>query len=306
MGQFQHLYDNYLFRPANSIMHNPFREHFVGNPMFDLIFTNQRPVDVQTEFLDFYPKWIKSSTLNNFSGLDSFPNKFISLGVTQAIDDFVLYCLKNNLHLRMFKGEYPYAREVSEIDWSKEALDDHDLNIGDAVLISCPFSATGDLHPSWDSLIDQCNRLSIPVFVDCAFFGTCRDITVSFDEPCIDTVAFSTTKGLNCGNFRTGIAFTKRSNNDCSLNILTEWHHGIHIHTAMAYELMQKFSPDTIPLAYTDIQKTVCDHYGLTPTKTMHLGLGGDGWEHFSRDGVCNRIGLRAAIYDLANKGKIK
>ena len=308
MRQFQHLYDKYLMRPANSIMHNPFREHFlnVAPDFFKLIFTNVNPVDVQDEFLDLYPKWIASSKLNSFTGLESFPNKFVSLGVTQAIDDFVMYCLKNNLHLKMFKGEYPYAREVSEVDWMNESIDDCDLVTGDAVIISCPFSATGDIHPKWCELIDTCNRLEIPVLVDCAFFGTCKDISVSFNEPCIDTVAFSPTKGLNCGNMRTGIAFTKRRSPDCSLEILSTWHHGVHMHTAIAYELMQHYSPDTIPNEYTDIQKQVCDHYGLTPSKTMHLGLGGEGWEHFTRDGVCNRIGLRQAIYDMKNKGTIK
>ena len=306
MKEFQHLYDNYLFRPANSIMHNPFREHFIGNAMFDAIFTNQQPVDVQDSFLELYPKWIESSKLNKFTGLDSFPHRFISLGVTQAIDDFVLYCYKNNLHLRMFNGEYPYAREISQVDWFNEVLDDHKLNTGDAVIISCPFSATGDIHPRWCELIDTCNKLNVPVFVDCAFFGTCRDISVSFDERCIDTVAFSPTKGLNCGNFRTGIAFTKRSGKDCALDILTTWHHSIHIHTAMAYELLKTFGPDTIPEEYIEIQQQVCDHYGLTPSKTMHLGLGGEGWEHFTRDGVCNRIGLRQAIYDMKNKGTLK
>jgi hypothetical protein len=304
MKEFQNLYDTYLFRPANSIMHDPFREFFIKNQMFDKIFQNQQPVDMQSEFLELYPLWISSSKLNLFSGLESLPNRFISLGVTQAIDDFVLYCYKNNLHLKMFKGEYPYAREISSVKWFDEAIDDVPLSTGDAVIISCPFSATGDIHPQWDTLINTCNNLNIPVFVDCAFFGTCKDIQVSFDHACIDTVAFSPTKGLNCGNFRTGIAFTKRQGKDCSLDILTSWHHGIHIHTAMAYELMKNFSPDTIPLVYESVQKLVCDQFGLIPSKTMHLGLGGQGWEHFTRDGVCNRVGLRKAIYDMAHTGK--
>jgi hypothetical protein len=61
--------------------------------------------------------------------------------------------------------------------------------------------------------------------------------------------------------------FTKRKGQDCSLDILSQWHHGIHIHTYMAYRLMQEFSPDTIPNEYQSIQQIVCDHYGLTPTK---------------------------------------
>ena len=44
------------------------------------------------------------------------------------------------------------------------------------------------------------------MLVDCAWFGTCFDIDINLDEP-IQMVAFSTTKGLSCGNWRSGITF---------------------------------------------------------------------------------------------------
>ena len=303
MKHFQHLYDNYLIRPANSIQHPPFRTHFIGHNMFDKIFSLEQPIDVQDQFLEEYLKWIQSSKLNSFTGLEKFSKRYVSVGVTQAIDDFILFSFKTKRRLRIFKGEYPYSRESSQIPWYYESIDDVELVTGDAVIISCPFSATGDKHPKWDWLINECNRLEIPVFVDAAFFGTCRDITVDFSAPCIDTVSFSPTKGLNCGNFRTGIAFTNRSKELCSLDILTQHHHGVHLHTALALELMKTFSPDTIPEAYTTIQQQVCNHYGLVPTKTMHLALGGEGWEHFTRDGMWNRIGIRIPCAELY-KGK--
>jgi hypothetical protein len=300
MEEFKHLYDKYLIRPANSIMHDPFRLHIANSNMFNDMFNLKRPVDVQDEFLKVYPEWIASSQLNQFTGLDSLPHRYVSLGVTQALDDFILFCVQQSKSIRILKGEYPYAREVikSNINY----IDDSPLVEGDAVIISTPFSATGDLHPRWDDIITTCNALSIPVFVDCAFFGTCLNINVSFDESCIDTVAFSPTKALNCGYFRTGIAFTKRQDSDTTLDLLTKWHHGIHLHTAVALELMNHFSPDIIPKTYRTTQLTVCKEYGLTPTNSVHLGLGGNGWEHFTRDGVCNRIGLRNPIYDCFRK----
>lgn len=298
MNQYQHLYDCYLIKPANSIVHNPFREHFIKQVpnFFKDIFSLARPIDVQDEFLNVYPEWIASSSLNSFTGLEKFPYKYISLGVTQALDDFISFCIQRSKTIRVFKGEYPYSREAvaSNITF----IEDAPLVVGDAVIISTPFSATGNLHPEWNSLIKTCNELEIPVFVDCAFFGSCMNIAVSFNEPCIDTVAFSPTKGLNCGYTRSGIAFTHRAGKESTLDLLTEWHHGIHLHTAIALELMNTFSPDTIPKTYRESQLLVCNEYGLTPSNSIHLGLGGEGWEHFTRDGVCNRIGLRNAIYD--------
>jgi len=304
-NKFTHLYDNYLIKSANSIMHDPFRLFIIENNLFDPILTNKTPVDVQDAFLELYPIWIKSSVLNDFKGIDKFPFRYVSLGVTQAIDDFVIWTLKQNKRLRVFKGEYGYVGQISFTD-SVPRIEEEPLQSGDAVLISCPFSATGDLHSKWDNLIETCNSLDIPVFVDCAFFGTCNHIEVDFNQPCIDTVAFSPTKGLNCGNMRTGMTISMRQGKDCILDILKEWHHGIHIHTYIAYNLMKNFSPDTIPLTYRDIQKTVCNHYGLTPTNTIHLALGDSNWDYFSREGLVNRVCLRNAIYDFANSGNLK
>ena len=283
-------------------MHDPFRQFLVESNIFELAVNNLTPVDVQDRFLDFYSTWINSSQLNQFTGLENFANRYVSLGVTQGLDDFITYCLKTNRKIKIFKGEYPYTREIAP----SIAIEDSTWSSGDAVIVSCPFSATGDIHPEWHNLINTCNQLDIPVFVDCAFFGTCRDIQVDFNQPCIDTVAFSPTKGLNSGYFRTGIVFTQRQGKDCSLSILSDWHHGIHFHTYLAYYLMREFGPDTIPNTYTDTQYRVCEHYGLMPTKTVHLALGDANWNHFTRDGVCNRVGLRNAIRDYAYTGQVK
>ena len=306
MKQFEHLYDNYLIKPANSIMHDPYRYFLHDSNWFEDVITKKKPVDVQDKFLELYPKWIHSSTLNSVKGLDTFPYRHVSLGTTQAMDDFVMYTLKTNRRLRVLKGEYGYAREVSDCDNICATVDDLPLAPNDSFLISSPFSTTGDIHPRYDELIKTCNELNIPVFVDCAFYGTCLDIHLDFNQPCIDTIAFSPTKGLNCGNMRTGMIFTKRYGRDCSLEILTKWHHGIHIHTYLAYILMQQFGPDTIPIKYRDIQLKVCEHYHLTPTKTIHLGLGDESWDYYNRENVANRVGLRNAIYDYNKNGIFK
>lgn len=294
MKQYGHLYDNYFIKPANSIIHDPFRTQLLNSNIIEDVITLKKPVDVQDIFPDVYTDWIKSSRLNKVLGLDDFPYRHISLGVTQALDDWLLYCLKERLRLRIYKGEYPYINQIVNEDLI--FIEDEELKSGDAVLISAPFSATGELHPRWCETIKICTELDIPMFVDCAFFGTCYDLSISLNEKCIDTVAFSPTKGLNTGFFRTGLTFTRRGHRKTVFETLTKWHHGIHMHTVMAMELMKHFDPDTIPNFYKGIQETVCKEYGLTPSKTVHLALGGEGWEYFSRDGLCNRIGLRIPI----------
>ena len=293
--EFKNLYGSMLVKDAKSIQNAYIKEYIIENKITQRIFSDELPIDVQDDFLDFYPRWIASSKLNNFSGLSAFPHRYISIGTTQSIDDFHFWCKKTNRTVKVFRGEYPYSRNISVKEGDK-FIDDSKLKCGDAVIISLPFSATGDIHPQWNELMDTCDRLKIPVMVDAAFFGTCYDITVDLSRDCIDTVAFSPTKGLNCGKWRSGICFTKRSSLHCPLGIQTEWHHGVHLNTAICYHLMQAFSPDTVPLKWKDAQHRACAHYGLTPSKTVHLTIGDERWKYFARDDLYNRVNIYSAI----------
>jgi hypothetical protein len=170
------------------------------------------------------------------------------------------------------------------------------LQKGDAVIVSVPFSATGNIHSLYDWLIETCNERDIPVFVDCAFFGACYNIEVDLSKSCINTVAFSTTKGLSASNYRSGICFTKRNGNDCSLDINTQFQNSIHLNIGIALELMKQFSPDTLANEYKTKQLQICKKFNLTPSNTIQLALGNNEWQDYSRDGVANRINIKNLI----------
>ena len=257
---------------------------------------------IQDEFMSYYPKWISESKLNNVGGLDTFNRRSISLGCTQTLDEFHYTCLREGRTLRMFRGEYPYNYVVTPFNYEKDFIDDRPLKSTDAVVISYPFSATGTKHIMWDWLLKECERLNIPILVDCAFFGTCSGMDVDFDHPNITAVAFSTTKGLNCGNYRSGIRFSKVDHD--RLTLQTSWRHGIHLNVAIGLFFMKRFSPDHIFNKYRPYQEQVCEHYGLTPLDTVHLAMGDDEWNHFSRDGKYNRVGIKNAVRDFYNKRK--
>lgn len=282
---------------GNSVWNQPFIDHLKEN-----YFNNVSESTIHLEpdtFLDQYPKWIASSKLNKFTGLDSFPHKFVSLGVTQTLDWWQYYCSANQLRLRMLRGEYPYNRDTLLEDWMQERyIDDSPLMPGDAVVISVPFSGNGKKHERWDDIIQTCNELDIPVLVDCAWFGTCFDIEVDLDQPCIKMVGFSTGKGLSCGNWRSGIVFSKFNEDECSMGLQTEWRHGIHLNVAIANELMRNFGPDTMPKKYKESHLAVCEHYGLEPSNTIHIAVAPDTekFKEYSRDGAFNRINIRDAL----------
>jgi hypothetical protein len=116
-------------------------------------------------------------------------------------------------------------------------------------------------------------------------------------------VAFSTTKGLSCGNWRSGICFSRT--NEGSLAVQTEWYHGIHLNLAIANSLMKEFSPDTIAKKYKEAHIAVCEHYGFETTNTVHIGIApaGPDWDKFHRDGTYNRINIAKAIKRYKTKG---
>lgn len=304
------MYKNKDFSTTgNSVWNQPFIDHLKEN-FFNNIDESTIHLEQDT-FLDLYPEWIASSKLNKFTGLDAFPYRYVSLGVTQALDWWHYYCMSEGRTLRMFRGEYPYNRDVLLEDWMwSRYIDDEPLKKGDAVIVSVPFSGNGSKHDRWDELMMTCNDLDIPVFVDCAWFGTCFDLQVDLDEPCVKMVGFSTGKGLSCGNWRSGIVFSRIDDETCGLGLQTEWRHGIHLNVAIANELMRNFGPDTMPKKYRESHLAVCEHYGLTPSNTIHIATGDmsdDGWrvnQSFNRDDAFIRVNIRDALKRHKKKGE--
>lgn len=278
-----------LEKSASNIRHPEYTKWLIKKKIADKIISGFLPMDCNSEFLQFYPDWIESSKNNAFVGCKTFPNRYVSVGVTQAIDDWTLFCLKNNLRLRIFRGEYPYSKEFNNWCW----IEDEPLTVGDAVLISFPFSGSGNKHPQYDWLINICNNLQLPVFVDCAFFGACSDLEVNVNQPCIDTVAFSLTKGLATNDYRSGIVFSKRHKQDTTLDVQNIWQNSVHLNVAMGLQLMKQFGPDTLVEVYKEKQISVCKSLGLEPSNTIHLATGDEKWNDYSRDGVYNRVNIR-------------
>lgn len=303
MKEFAHLYDHYLLRSANSVYDDEFRKSLISsNFLLNLMTDGYSQMDCTDEFLEYYPKWISKTQNNKVEGLDLFPHRFVSLGCTQGLDEFHYWCRMNGYRIRMFRGEYPYNRDCIDFNWDEDFIDDHPLVKGDAVILSFPFSASGDVHPRWEELLETCGKLDIPIFIDAAFFGTCGDVDFDFSHPSIQFIAFSTTKSLSCGNYRNGIVFSKIDTGH--LSVQTSWHHGIHLNTSIGLYLMRNFSPDYLYNKYRKSYLEVCEYFKLIPTKCVHLATGDYNWSHFTRDEVFNRIGVRNAVKERY-KGRV-
>jgi len=294
----------YLLKTTRAIQHDEFRQEILTSGFFDqLLSDGHSKIGDPTSFLAEFPQWIQSSRLNNLTGLEVFPNRYISLGVTQALDEWHNWIHESRRRLRIWKGEYSYHRQA-QIDWQDwQFLDNEPMSRNDAVLISLPFAGTGTLHVRWDELLVTCDRLGVPIFVDCALYGTCAGISVDLSHPAIKGVAFSTTKGLGCENWRAGLTFSRLRLPH--LQEQNEQRLGIQLNVQASLFLMRRHSSDFIYETYMSAQSKVCEHLRLIPTPCVHLATGDQSWQAFSQDGVVNRIGIANAIRDFHRMGRI-
>lgn len=248
------------------------------------------PFRCRWAYLDHYHHWIRSSRLNSIVGLERFQRRDLINGTTQTFDE--AYMKYAHRRLRVFRGEYRYHMRIVP-QW--RFLEDEPLATNDYVIISAPFCSTGDAHPQMNSVLDECERLRVPVIVDCAYFGTCENIHLELSHPAIESVSFSLSKGTGMGDVRSGIRYSNLNDNNpiCQQN---NYDHSVLFAARVGLYMMETFSPDFIPERYSAVQKQVCRALGLKPTPCMHLALGDSSWDNFKIDDLYNRVGVRELV----------
>ena len=247
-------------------------------PLSDIVLSNYN-----NEYATAFRKWINESTLNTIKGLDDFKYADFCHGTTETFDKF--YAQNYARRLRVFKADYAYHKFSHK---NFEYLENDDLRSNDAVIISLPFSDTGDEY-EYDRILCAADKLKIPVLVDCCWFGTCQNVTFDFTYSCITTITFSLSKSFPVSRFRIGIRFSKDNFDDG----LTAYTRDNYVNTLSQYigiSFMRAFSPDYIPTKYKDKQASICTALGITPSKVVFLGLGDAEWSFLNRGGVHNRL----------------
>ena len=223
---------------------------------------------VEQKFLDTHAEWIKSSKLNSIKGLDSFSTKSIIAGCTEALIDYQ-WAFRNK-RLRFFAGEYVFNPLSAE---EFTYMHDDELREGDALIISAPFAFLGDVHPEYEKTMEICTQKNIPVLVDCCMFGSCYDIDIKVDYPCVVGVCFSLSKSFASGrSLRVGTLFSNKP--PSHLDALNFWGYTPQLAARVATELMNNYTPDFLVNKYKKVQEKVCNHYNIKTTKTMFIGIG--------------------------------
>lgn len=223
--------------------------------------------NIYDEYIETITSWILSTKNNNITGLESFAVKDVVIGTTQTFDE--AYYTYRNRQLRVFSNEYAYHKRNVSV---KPLNDDNNyipLEKDDWVLISLPFSGNGNNALYYEILLKDAEEKNIPVIVDCAWFGTCRNINFDFSSPIIQAVTFSLSKGIGLGNMRTGIRF---SNYDTgSIKQQNDYKHLVFSNMQIGIWQMNKFGPDYITNKYLNAYKKMCKDLDLQQTLCIHV-----------------------------------
>ena len=160
-----------------------------------------------------YAKWIQSSKLNNIKNLRKFKFMTFANGSSQVFDYF--YAKNRTRRFRAYKGEYAYhftSWRNHFPNWNY--LKNIDIKKNDAVIISMPFSDTGSKHSEMDDLIKICNKLDVPVLVDCCYLAMCKGIEFDFNQKCVKEISFSLSKAFPVSRVRIGMRLSKIDDDD--------------------------------------------------------------------------------------------
>lgn len=251
------------------------------------------------KFKKQYKNWILSSENFKITGLDDFKKLCVVDGVTGAFGNFMN---AYDGELVTFRGEYPFHRDTgaSVLDFVNQ------LRPGHKLIISHPFSASGNKHPNLDRILGICDSLDIPVFLDMAYFGLAKLPDFDVSRKCIKMVAFSLSKTFGTGKCKIGICF-HNVDKKLHMDLLNEYNYVNHISINMHSILLDKFSPDYLYCKYHVKQKLIAETLNVDPSGCVHLLTTDDEkWKRLGRDKFINRLGIGPLLIDEElNKEKV-
>jgi len=227
--------------------------------------------NITTKFVKRYYEWVQQSKLNKLHNLDKFSAVDFVHGTSQAFDFW--YQKHHNKRFRSLKGDYAYHKVSWKNYFNWEYLEDDDLKKGDALILSVPFSDLGAKHPDTELLLDKCDELEIPVFIDAAYYCIARGLDFDVDRKCIDTISFSMSKAFyGAERLRIGIR-CRREMEDDGCVLFNQFHCIAKIAAGVGYELCNNFTIDHNQDKFRDKQIEICKELKIQPSDSVLFGL---------------------------------
>jgi hypothetical protein len=245
------------------------------------------------QYLSAWRNWMQSGSIQ-FSGFEQYQHAAFCHGTVQAFDHF--FIKHHSRRMRFFRGEFMYHQVClrNSVPWC--FVEDDKLDKNDAVVVSCPFSDLGDIHPDLPSLLETCDKLNIPVLIDMAYACISKDMHIDLDHPCIETVTTSLSKAFDGAQFlRAGIRWQKQDLDD-GIDFFNKNFQVSTNSLALALDYMQKFGYDNNWMIYGDIYEQIIAELDIAPTKCILFGLGDTRFQQYNRGSRWNRVCIAKEI----------
>jgi hypothetical protein len=263
------IHNNLITPEKHPSLYDPeFQKNFCNAPWKEWL---SRPgyFDVLDEYLETFENWIVESKNNSVQGLNNFKYVDVTVGTTQTFDE--AYFRYSSKQLRTFSAEYRYHSRNVNVKVLDTEMDYIPLENNDWVIVSLPFSGTGNEHKFFNVLLKDAEDKNVPVIVDCAWFGTCYNINFNFNSPSIVAVTYSLSKGIGMGNMRTGVRYSNYK--DGCIRQQNNFNHLVFSNMQIGLWQMQKFKPDFVCNKYLTYYKKMCSDYNFKETKCMHVAV---------------------------------
>lgn len=265
------IYDNQLLNFIKSRFVNPFYDPNIN------------------DFLKKYKTWAFKD--HNIEGINKFTNLCYANGTTEVFDKF--YQKYAHKRLRLLKGEYYYHRiQAREIFESFAWVEDEPILPNDVVVLSAPFSDTGNIPENYDEIMNRCSQYEIPVMLDMAYLNLTKNLSLNITYPCIEVIATSLSKVFPVERFRIGMRLMRTSSDD---TLYAYSHNSVpYVNTIsinIADYLITTFQNDWVFNKYKNKQLEACKKLGLTPSSCVIFGIDTDQkYPQYNRGSSTNRL----------------
>lgn len=242
------------------------------------------PHNYTKKFLCTIDDWIQSHDKVKYTGLGTFPRRDAILGTTHQLDE--LHYL-NGKNIAVYYGEYKYHRRLTNSN-VKQITHYSELLPGDVFIVSYPSCITTNYHSNFDHLLEHCARHNIPVHVDGAWFGQCRNFNFDTSHPAIYSVSVSLSKAFGLGSQRIGIRYTRERTNG-PISIMNDFDYCNVSDMWLGVETMNYFGTDYWWTNYSNLYSKVCKDFNLDETDSIHVG-----W--LNENGKKHQFGIRTPL----------
>ena len=242
--------------------------------------------------------WLTDTTLKTIKGLDNFTYQDYVQGTSQAFDMFVLRNIVRRTIVTL-RGDFQYHKCLGKHGNFRAVDSEFGLNEDMALIISWPFSGTGDNYIV-ERMLARCNDLNIPVLLDLAYWGISKNAYVDLDKyPCITEVVSSLSKPFyTLETHRVGIRFSRQYLDD-GVSMQNEVGMQNKHSMALGVNYMNKFSADWAWEALEHLYYDACKYNNLEPTNCVIFAQGGEEYADHNRGPGVNRVCISELLSDF-------